>query len=76
MFNPNCSIGRKRLQILGDDYHYFGEITCNGMAQGEGMACLVGDRATTISGTWYNDKLNGLGKLKALTDGWFVGIES
>ena len=40
------------------------------------MACLVGDRATTISGTWYNDKLNGLGKSKALTDGAFVGIES
>ena len=57
-------VGSKRIKFLGDDYDYFGEISCNGKACGEGTARLVGDRATTVSGTWYNDKLNGIGKSK------------
>ena len=49
------------MRILGDEYHYFGEISQDGKAQGEGTAVMIDEPGTKISGTWFNDEINGLG---------------
>ena len=53
-------LGKKRIQILGDEYDYFGEVSRDGKAFGEGVAYSVENRGNKIAGTWYNDLMNGL----------------